>query len=216
MVCMAENEERTQFKLMLPVEVKAHLEEAAHEKRRSLSAEIIARLDFSITNPPEVVQELKRKLEAIDDELNVMEGDLKEQAQALANQHAATSELKQEFAARERRLQEQELYWMNIAMANNSLRRTQLLQFKAAMAHIASFGEKMPKSVSTYCDALLGLYNDQIDQLPEDQETIDFLVSQAKRADELVYFDANAEDDPDFIIEPPREGDDTAKPPKPE
>lgn len=36
--------ERVQFKLMLPVHMKAALEEAAHDNRRSLSAEIIHRL----------------------------------------------------------------------------------------------------------------------------------------------------------------------------
>lgn len=40
--------ERVQFKLMVPAELKARLEDAAHEARRSLSAEIIARLEESL------------------------------------------------------------------------------------------------------------------------------------------------------------------------
>lgn len=40
-------EERVQFKLMLPADLKAHLEENARINRRSLSAEIIERLEAS-------------------------------------------------------------------------------------------------------------------------------------------------------------------------
>lgn len=39
---------RTQFKLMLPVALKERLENFAHENRRSVSAEIIARLETSL------------------------------------------------------------------------------------------------------------------------------------------------------------------------
>lgn len=42
-------DERVQFKLMLPASLKASLEDEAHRNRRSLSAEIIARLTESLT-----------------------------------------------------------------------------------------------------------------------------------------------------------------------
>lgn len=48
---MSEEEQRTQFKFMLPVDVKARLEEAAQQNRRSLSAEIINRLQASFESP---------------------------------------------------------------------------------------------------------------------------------------------------------------------
>lgn len=43
--------ERVQFKLMLPVHMKEALEEAAHDNRRSLSAEIIQRLYTTLDYP---------------------------------------------------------------------------------------------------------------------------------------------------------------------
>lgn len=43
---MTDNE-RIQYKFMIPAPLKKRLEDAAHDNRRSLSAEIIARLDVS-------------------------------------------------------------------------------------------------------------------------------------------------------------------------
>ncbi|MDR2309785.1 MAG: Arc family DNA-binding protein [Brucellaceae bacterium] len=64
-------EVRVQFKFMIPSSLKLKLEEAAHDKRRSLSAEIIARLENSLSSPAvgdtdvskelaEMKQEIKR------------------------------------------------------------------------------------------------------------------------------------------------------------
>lgn len=41
--------DRIQYKFMIPAPLKAKLEDAAHGNRRSLSAEIIARLESSFT-----------------------------------------------------------------------------------------------------------------------------------------------------------------------
>jgi septal ring factor EnvC (AmiA/AmiB activator) len=51
---MSEND-RVQFKFMIPAYLKLALEDAAHDNRRSLSAEIIARLEESI-HPSEALQ----------------------------------------------------------------------------------------------------------------------------------------------------------------
>ena len=65
------DEERIQFKFMIPKLLKTALEDAAHENRRSLSAEIVARLEESITpaRPPlppgEAVRELEETFERI-------------------------------------------------------------------------------------------------------------------------------------------------------
>jgi Arc-like DNA binding domain len=92
---MADNEEKTQFKLMLPIEVKSRLEEAAHENRRSLSAEIIARLEHSVANPPEAVEALKRQSDALDDEINIMEEDLRHLADNIKSLQGANANLKE-------------------------------------------------------------------------------------------------------------------------
>jgi TolA-binding protein len=91
---MAENEERAQFKLMLPVETKSRLEEAAHENRRSLSAEIISRLEFTLSNPPQAVEALKRQSDALDDEINSMETDLRYLADNVKTLQDANTNLK--------------------------------------------------------------------------------------------------------------------------
>lgn len=46
-------DERVQYKFMIPSGLKARLEEAAHNSRRSLSAEIIARLEHTLAAPTE-------------------------------------------------------------------------------------------------------------------------------------------------------------------
>lgn len=89
--------ERTQFKMMLPVEIKTRLEEAAHQNRRSLSAEIISRLEFSITNPPDAVELLKMKFESLVSEIDKMEEDLRSQAETIALQRELNSKLETAF-----------------------------------------------------------------------------------------------------------------------
>lgn len=42
---------RAQYKFMIPLALKAKLEEAAHANRRSMSAEVIARLEASFDGP---------------------------------------------------------------------------------------------------------------------------------------------------------------------
>jgi hypothetical protein len=83
---MGENE-RVQFKLMLPADLKVALEDAAHENRRSLSAEIIARLAETFdpiivrtrqTGDPyaimeEIIERVIRKVRSEDDEKSVSE-----------------------------------------------------------------------------------------------------------------------------------------------
>lgn len=48
-------DDRVQFKLLLPAGLKERLEDAAHAERRSVSAEIIARLEASFAAAPEPV-----------------------------------------------------------------------------------------------------------------------------------------------------------------
>ena len=55
---------RLQFKFMIPASLKAKLEDAAHDNRRSLSAEIVARLEESLAQgtsrvPPLWAKELR-------------------------------------------------------------------------------------------------------------------------------------------------------------
>lgn len=44
-------DDRVQYKFMIPASLKARLEEQAHDNRRSLSAEIISRLEQSFYRP---------------------------------------------------------------------------------------------------------------------------------------------------------------------
>ncbi|WP_428029815.1 Arc family DNA-binding protein [Ancylobacter sp.] len=44
-------DDRVQYKFMIPASLKARLEDQAHENRRSLSAEIISRLEQSFSRP---------------------------------------------------------------------------------------------------------------------------------------------------------------------
>lgn len=60
---------RIQYKFMIPESLKAALEDAAHDHRRSLSAEIIARLQASLDSAlyvkpmtPEETQEMIREI----------------------------------------------------------------------------------------------------------------------------------------------------------
>ena len=92
---MSDEEPKTQFKFMLPVEVKARLEEAAQLNRRSLSAEIIDRLSFSIENPPSAVQAIKREWAAADSDLTTMETDLRFQAEEMRKLVKANKALQQ-------------------------------------------------------------------------------------------------------------------------
>ncbi len=51
--CTMSERDRVQFKFMIPADLKEALEQAAHEERRSLSAEIIARLEESFRYDPQ-------------------------------------------------------------------------------------------------------------------------------------------------------------------
>ncbi|MCW0983066.1 hypothetical protein OK142_19765 [Agrobacterium sp. BT-220-3] len=62
--------ERIQYKLMVPADLKEQLEEAAHGNRRSLSAEIIERLTFSVEHPPEHWEKLSRAVQTLESELD--------------------------------------------------------------------------------------------------------------------------------------------------
>lgn len=98
---MTEEEQRTQFKFMIPVAVKARLEEAAQQNRRSLSAEIIERLSFSVEYPPPAVEKMKREWEAADTDLTIMETDLRSQSeeiQRLRNENRALQKNNKESA----------------------------------------------------------------------------------------------------------------------
>ncbi len=57
-----DDEKRVQYKFMIPVSLKERLEEAAHISRRSLSAEIIARLDVSFMIDGEPTHDLIAEL----------------------------------------------------------------------------------------------------------------------------------------------------------
>lgn len=62
--------ERIQYKLMIPAGLKEQLEEAAHGNRRSLSAEIIERLTFSVEHPQEHWEKLSHAVQTLDNELD--------------------------------------------------------------------------------------------------------------------------------------------------
>lgn len=61
-------------------EIIAH---EAEKAGRSMNAEIVARLSFSMKTPPEIVEKLIEQADALDDEINVMEMDLRDQAKTI-------------------------------------------------------------------------------------------------------------------------------------
>lgn len=104
---MAKQDDYVRYTIRVPKEVFGPLEDAAHDANRSANAEIIERLAFSIANPPKMIEKLKRDFNALDDEINVMEGDLKEQAENIRNLLSANQALKNVIDGRhdfERRL----------------------------------------------------------------------------------------------------------------
>jgi hypothetical protein len=74
------DDDRVQYKFMIPAALKARLEDAAHENRRSLSAETIARLEASFEISIDYYradtarlerqqEELRLKIEAMDEKI---------------------------------------------------------------------------------------------------------------------------------------------------
>ncbi|MCM2440570.1 hypothetical protein HGO34_12675 [Agrobacterium vitis] len=205
--------ERVQYKIMLPADLKARLEEAAHENRRSLSAEIISRLEAAYADQTEDENVLRIKLTydvrvKLNEALGFFNSNLEEAAQEILERDVSEiteymDNLVVEHKKRERELLEKELYWMNIAMALNSIRRTQLSLFKFAMQHVTAFKGKIPSELISYCQSLFNIYKKELDDLPEDEKSVKFLKDQAEDAHKLVYFELDGSDDADFIVDPP-------------
>lgn len=92
---MAKQDDYVRYTIRVPKEIFEPLEKAAHESNRSANAEIIARLAYTVANPPEAVEALKRQSDALDDEINLMEGDLRGLADNVKALQEANANLKE-------------------------------------------------------------------------------------------------------------------------
>ncbi|SIR06488.1 Arc-like DNA binding domain-containing protein [Rhizobium sp. RU35A] len=77
---MAKQDDYSRYTIRVPRDVYAAIENSAEAANRSVNAEITARLEFSIANPPSTVEGLRRRIEALESEIGLMEQDLKDQA----------------------------------------------------------------------------------------------------------------------------------------
>ena len=70
--------DRIQYKFMIPQELKSLLEDAAHDNRRSLSAEIVARLETSFTlaaDAEKAYSKYKNQFNELDARISALEKD---------------------------------------------------------------------------------------------------------------------------------------------
>ncbi|MVA36115.1 Arc family DNA-binding protein [Agrobacterium vitis] len=198
---------------MLP-DLKERVASEAAKNGRSMNAEIISRLEAAYADEAEDKTVLRIKLThdvrvKLNQASGLFKSNLEEVAQEILSRDASqitehTSKLLEEHKKKEKELFERELYWMNIAMALNGIRRTQLSLFKFAMQHVTAFKGKIPSELLSYCQNLFNIYKKELDDLPEDEKSVKFLKDQAEDAHKLVYVELDGSDDADFIVDPPK------------
>lgn len=72
-----------QFPLRFPDGMRDIIKNRADSSGRSMNAEIVAILESAIANPPELVADLKKLTDMLDDECEIMVGDLREKVEEL-------------------------------------------------------------------------------------------------------------------------------------
>lgn len=72
-----------QFPLRFPDGMRDIIKNRADSSGRSMNAEIIAILESAIDNPPELVADLKKLTDMLDDECEILVGDLREKVEEL-------------------------------------------------------------------------------------------------------------------------------------
>lgn len=106
---MAKQDDYVRYTIRVPKEVFDPLEKAAEAANRSANAEIIARLEFSVEHPKEEFERLVRKLDSLQNEIVLMEMDLKDQATTIEGLKGEKAELKR-LLTHLRDLQERLMY----------------------------------------------------------------------------------------------------------
>ncbi len=170
--------------------MRDRINEAAKDSGRSMNTEIVSRLDQSLNMDLEVDnvwQEVHRR----DAQIRALEEKLYER--------------EKEQKEIQTRAMERDLYWTNISLALNGVRRANLIQFRASLKHILMSSDNFPPSLKSYAEDMLSVLNEKYDDLPETAEAMRFLVTQADDAHNLVYAAPDGELDPDFIIDPPKQ-----------
>ena len=91
---MAKQDDYTRYTIRVPKQIFEPIEAAAHAAGRSVNSEVIARLNDSIKLPASLFEKLAAELKASEEEVDVMEADLKNQAEDIRNLVDANAELK--------------------------------------------------------------------------------------------------------------------------